>query len=256
MKIRVPEVRSFLKSPSQHYSKPITALDFLFQLLPPSLFGCISKEHEKRLREVKMRVMQFVRLPLTPLHDLRPAYDSGAGFYLPANEKGVDLFWPILLPESTDHTPPQFGTVRVQVKNYNGRAPISNSQVNVLLDKLHPSVCAPLNEKESFSIAILICVGRRPILNKHDVVPAQHEHKTRAKKLQGLQLRFSLGLEDVPAFDAERQPKAKQSAFSVVKDKLLAIAGNNTNSTANQLDLACELGHLLKICVEPTGITL
>mmetsp|Transcript_10059 Transcript_10059/g.22045 ORF Transcript_10059/g.22045 Transcript_10059/m.22045 type:complete len:765 (+) Transcript_10059:214-2508(+) len=155
----------------------------------------------------------FVRPAWTPTqHDLKVMWNRRMAYYVPAGCKGLDLLIAVQHNQSKE-----YGTLRVQVKNYTNK--ISNYERQIFFQKLLPSQCPPKLDDESFSVGLLLSVNGIheccQLLHGPDHTPYQQEESQHPLKNPVLQLATSF-------------PRQAASPLAWLSNELGQICSQNT----------------------------
>ena len=111
------------------------------------------KETQHLVDEWEVNFTHFYRPYWTPTKDdLHVLWCRRCAYYVPAGHKGLDLLMPIRNTKTAE-----YGTIRVQVKNYKNK--ITQSERKEILTKLWPQNCAPYRKDEPFTVGLLITTG-------------------------------------------------------------------------------------------------
>ena len=126
----------------------------LNQLLSHFHYGCDSFDKDVTItgivKDWNVNFTHFVRPSWEPTeNDLKVMWNRRMAYYVPDSCRGLDLL--IALKHKNKQ---EYGTLRVQVKNYSNM--ICQSECEKFLGKLLPSQCPPLVDNESFSVGLLL----------------------------------------------------------------------------------------------------
>ena len=140
-----------MENKSQYMSVPVPLSSLLEK------FDCWDGQARKQTQDLvdewEVNFTHFYRLYWTPTKDDLPVlWRRRLAYYVPAGHRGLDQLMPIRNKKTGE-----YGTIRVQVKNYKNK--ITQSERSDILTKLWPQNCAPYRNDEPFTVGLLITSG-------------------------------------------------------------------------------------------------
>ena len=140
------------KKNHEYMSQTVKLGDFL-SLFVDGEDGLPNNEMNSMAENWSINVTHFIRPSWAPSgKDLKIMWQRRMGYYVPGGAPGLDLLIAI-----QDDSTKQYGTLRVQVKNYTDT--ICKSTREKFLERLRPWKCPPSVENEGLSVSLLLSVN-------------------------------------------------------------------------------------------------